>query len=388
MKRTVKLFICAFVFLALWITAKLLAKNEAAAEAMAGTASRWFITAVGAPVSVLPFSLFEFILYALIAAGIVLLVKILAAFIKRDWRRGLRLISEVMCGVFCILFVYSASAGFAYGRKDIDFMLPDFTSDEAEAVIDDAAAYYIDGLAALAAEMKRDGKGDSVSPYTFAQLNKKLKQEYRRLDGNPYFSRFTPRAKRPLASPLLAALDIGGFFFAPLGEANVGGITAAYDLPFTAAHEMAHAKGVMRESDANLTAYYILMTSQDPFLRYSGYMCGISYILDAVYYSSPERRDELRERIPPSVITEYQNARDLYARYNGFLSDVSDRFNDIYLKLNGQKDGTDSYYDFGSVDIIPVEPSNPDDPPPPPIRIPAYSQTQRVMAGIYLLMKQ
>lgn len=383
MKRTVKLLIAAAAFTALWITAKLLAGNEAVSEAVAGTASRGLITAVGAMTSVLPFSLFEFFFYAVIIGGVTVLVKIIKSFVKRDWRRGLRLISETLCAVFCVLFIYSVTASFAYGRKEIDFMLPEFTMDETLAY--DAAAYYTDGLAELANGMERDGKGNVISPYTFKELNAKLKEEYKRLDNNPYFSRFTPRAKKPLASPFLAALDIGGFFFAPIGEANVSGVAAAYDLPFTAAHEMAHAKGAMREFDANLTAYYILMTSDDPFLRYSGYMCGISYMLDAVYYSSPESRDELRAQIPPAVFTEYKNAHELYARYNSFVTDISDWFNDMYLKFNGQKDGTDSYLDFGDVEIIPVEPTEPNEEPPPPIRVPQYSQTQKVMAGIYLM---
>ena len=106
-KQTVRRSAAALIFAALYLTAKLLARNAAIAETMAGTLSRWIVTALGTVTSVLPFSLFELSFFALILIGIVLTVKIITEFIRKNWRLSLRLISGTLCAVFCVLFVYS-----------------------------------------------------------------------------------------------------------------------------------------------------------------------------------------------------------------------------------------------------------------------------------------
>jgi hypothetical protein len=63
-------------------------------------------------------------------------------------------------------------------------------------------------------------------------------------------------------------------------EAHVDFGLPAFALPFTAAHEKAHLAGFARERDANFVAWYALTHSNDPRLRYSGYVGVLNYFLN------------------------------------------------------------------------------------------------------------
>lgn len=109
------------------------------------------------------------------------------------------------------------------------------------------------------------------------------------------------------------------------------------------AHEISHSKGVNREDDANLVALYICLNSDDDFIRYSGYYNGILSFLDAYnttfrksYRDKYPLRDEIYREY--NVLYNFWNSHDLLAKIGNF-------YNNIFLKINGNKNGTDDYND-------------------------------------------
>jgi hypothetical protein len=333
------------------IALSLLKLSPAVCEWMSRHLSRYLVSGSVCQTDWLPFSLFEWLLVILVLAGSVLLIYGIVLLCKKRFFKLLKgLCALLAAGLFFANF-YMLTAGFAYNRAPLP--LPHSAVKYTGEQTQDIARYFIEDYIALGEKMTRDANGDVVSPYTHDELNQRLIEEYARLD-DPYFNGLTPRAKRVVNSWFMSDTGISGIAFAPTGEANVNAMTPASDLPHTMAHEMAHIKGVMRENEANLAGYYILLSSEDDYLRYCGYFSSIRTLWNAVYISNnanSERANALfRDERLARMDAERARANRFWAEYKGpigFLSDFWDSagtfFNDLYLKLNGQEDGVGSY---------------------------------------------
>jgi len=386
------IFIAAAV--AVLVTFSLLMLSEAVSEFLTRTLSRALVTAIGFLTSVFPFSVFELLFVLLILAIFAGIVWLIVSLVRRGRRRknpdnkstaratekplvraGLRLI-DVVIAVLCFVIAYQACVGFAYHRAPLE--IPAQVVDITDEFAFKATEYLIDDFITLANSLPRESDGRVKSPYTQAQLNAKIREEYKRLDTEGrYLNPYTVRYKKVLLSPVMAELNIAGFYFGPLGEANVSRIALPFETPFSAAHELAHSKGVMREDEAELTAMYLLLTSDDEFLRYSAYMNKVGAILNPVRNIDKEFHKELWGRIPQAVWKEFDLVEENYAKYKHF-QDFGRMLNDFYLKLNGQDDGTASYNDYGT-----LTPSTPANPSEPVKYVYSYSVTEKVLLSIY-----
>ncbi|MCH5163398.1 MAG: DUF3810 domain-containing protein [Clostridiales bacterium] len=325
----------------------LMRTNSAIAEWMASNYSRAWISVFSRITSIFPFSLYETLLYVGIIGAIALIVIAIVFFCKKKPLRAVTYLLIILLVGLSIGNVYTVSAGFAYFRGEPDIPLHQtsfFTDDNIDEVIV-AAKFMMDDYNRLASAMDRDEDGRTISPYTHAQLGDKLKEEYKRLNSQ-YFSSFTPRAKTITSKKIMSHMHITGVFFAPFGEANVNPLTPSMDIPVTMAHELAHSKGAMRESDANLVAYWLTITSDDEYLRYCGYSSCFSrllfVLLDYDMNNDTKLYAELYSALDPKIKQEMRLNNEFWSSYD-LLDKITDAFNDFYLKLQGQKDGTGSY---------------------------------------------
>ena len=46
---------------------------------------------------------------------------------------------------------------------------------------------------------------------------------------------------------------------------------------------MAHQRGIAREDEANFIAFLVCMASDDPYIRYSGYLEVYEYVASSLY---------------------------------------------------------------------------------------------------------
>ncbi len=311
-------------------------------EWMAANISRGWISVFSVITGILPFSVYELLLYLFVLGGLTTIVTAIVCFCKKKALKAatyLLLLAIVGVG---ISNVYTISAGFAYyrGEPDLPKIDAERLSEYAAAELISLAQYMIDDFNSLADEMEWDEDGRVVSPYSFGELARKIRSEYERLDSD-YYSSFTPLVKPITSKRIMSNMHLSGVFFAPLGEANVNPLTPACDLPVTMAHELAHAKGAMRESDANLTAYWLTVTSDNPYIRYSGYMNTYGVILSIASFFDFEAYNGLRQKLDPRIYKDRKLSAEFWAKYTLF-DDIAQKFNDFYLKLSGQN-GTNSY---------------------------------------------
>ncbi len=318
--------------------------NLAISEFMTRTVGRGWIYFISCLTDLIPISVFELLVGIFILVIIYGLIKIIICFTKKRITHVLKIVSNF--GLFCltVAFLYVACTSFSYQRQPVEIVQyqQSLTGNDVSTITN----YYIAKLNSLSAEIDRDQDGNvnMAHYYTFRELSKQMVKEYERLDSS-YFSSKTPLAKPLITKHLFAEMQTTGITFSLTGEANVNPMIPDVDIPYTMAHELAHTKGVMREDDANLVALYICVTSEDPFIQYSGLFWAISRLLTATYYTNETSVYENAVRsVDAKVLKERQNYSDFWEKYH-LLDKIQDWWNDLYLKINGVKDGTASYID-------------------------------------------
>lgn len=144
------------------------------------------------------------------------------------------------------------------------------------------------------------------------------------------------------ASEVLTRLGISGIYFPFTAEPNYNAEIPDFQLPFSIAHEMAHQRGVARESEANFVAYVVCINSRDPFVRYSGYRNGLG-VLSELYRVEPEKARELARQLSAGYREDSRRAELFWAKASGFAGVMSYRVNDLYLRANRVKAGVADY---------------------------------------------
>jgi hypothetical protein len=143
-------------------------------------------------------------------------------------------------------------------------------------------------------------------------------------------------------SSLLTRFGISGVYFPFTAEPNYNDEMPDFQLPFTIAHEMAHQRGVARESEANFVAFLVCVNSPDPFVRYSGYRNGLG-VVSELFRLKPERARELVRQLGPGYREDSQRATLFWAKAGGLFGHIGLRLNDLYLRANLVKSGTADY---------------------------------------------
>ena len=80
----------------------------------------------------------------------------------------------------------------------------------------------------------------------------------------------------------MSYLGIGGIFIPFTCEANVNATLPDWEIPFTAAHELAHQRGFAREEEANYVGYLACRAHPDRDFQYSGTFRAALYALSAL----------------------------------------------------------------------------------------------------------
>ena len=334
----------------------------------------------------LPFSVLELLIVSGIILGIYLFVRMFVNLCKARFRRICVGLLWILAGGAYLINLYIMSMGFGYYRAEMPIPQAgeDYTVEQATAVIE----YFLEDYNNLSNSLKRDKNGCVICPYSFSELSRVMKKEYSRLD-DKYFSSYTPNAKPIVNSWFLSDMLITGITFLPMGEAGVNTVAPPTSVTATMAHELAHTKGIQREGDANLLARYILLSSDDDYLRYCGYYSSFDNLLSVLYLAGDyDTYNKLGSSISQLVYKERRYARDYWNSQPDFIGKLAEFFNNLYLKSNGASNGTGSYDDGNKSDvIIPTDPSTGEPERDPEtgdiIRIIQYSQVQMMYFWIY-----
>ena len=315
--------------------------------AFADVFNRYISSAVRATTATLtgwiPFSLAETLL--LFLPVIVVALVAYAVHCRCDtWRTVFVYVGEI-CAIIAFLFsLFIWSFGMAYQGSGLEDKLALDRQDVTVEELEGTARLLKDQLDLLVDEVDFRESDFSVMPYSLAELNDKLLEAYRKVDdGMPFLQTLDSRLKPVINSELMSHAHITGIYTYFTGEANLNMVFPDYTLPFTAAHELAHQRGIAREDEANFIAFLVCIASDDPYIQYSGYLNMFEYVGSALNGADSSRYQAIFGELDRRIYYEEVSYSEFYAKYrHSKVSAVSNVVNDTYLKLQGTP-GAQSY---------------------------------------------
>ncbi len=292
----------------------------------------------------LPFSLGE-LLILLLPLLLVSLIVIAYRFYSDTWRDSFIYMGMIFSGicVILILFVWNFAAGYYAPALDqkLDLDRTEVSADE----LGDTAAWLADEVTALHEEITFLKSGESLMPYSYSEMNQKLMEAYdRACEKYDFIDSFASTLKPVMLSHPMSYTHITGVYTFFTGEANLNVNFPDYTVPYTAAHELAHQRGIAREDEANFVAFLVCMESDDPYIRYSAYLNVYEYVVSSLAGTDPDRYREIRNTLPYEVLAEQAAYSAFFEQYReNIAANVTQATNDTYLKAQGAKEGTRSY---------------------------------------------
>lgn len=292
----------------------------------------------------IPFSLAEMMI-VLIPLIVVIVVAVGIKKYSSSWRN---------VGVFCVIMLSIASYIFttftfgfvpAYHGSTLDQKMGLEKQEVTKQELRDTAKILAEKLNEESQNVIYTSDGSSVMPYGYGDLNDKLMDAYEKAcEKYDFISPLHSNIKEVMLSKPMTYTHISGVYTFFTGEANLNTNFSDYVLPYTAAHEFAHQRGIAREDEANFVAFLVCMESDDPYIRYSAYLNVYDYVIDALYSIDKSGAKKITKTLSSKVLSD----RDAYAVFfeeyqDSVASEVSGAINDAYLNINGVKEGSDSY---------------------------------------------
>lgn len=314
------------------------------ADGFNGTVGALFRTVLAHMTSFLPFSLAEFCLY--LVPFVIALIAV-AAYRRHSGscREFLRYFACVL-SFFSILFsLFAFSFGTGYHTTPLPEKMGFETGGVSVEELAKTTELLIEKTNWAADGVSFGEDGFTVMPYSLSEMNAKLLVAFDTVSGEyPFLQRMNSRVKPVLASKLMSYTHITGVYSYYTGEANINTYFPDYTIPFTAAHEMAHQRGIAREEEANFVAFLVTAASDDPYLQYCAWRNLFEYVAGALMSADAEVYKALYTTLDARVVAELRAYRAFFEPFSGSAaSAVSDKLNDTYLKFHGNEAGSASY---------------------------------------------
>jgi len=142
---------------------------------------------------------------------------------------------------------------------------------------------------------------------------------------------------------LLMRLGASGIYLPWVGEGHVDGAQTAAQMPFTLAHEMAHAYGFGDEGSCNFWGYIACISSDNPTIRYAGALAYWRYIAAEYKFFKPEEYEAFRaENLSIGMKNDLELIYQNHEKYPNIIPYQNAAY-DTYLKFQGVEEGIESY---------------------------------------------
>ncbi len=296
--------------------------------------------------NILPFSLAE--------ACLLLIPLFLFLIIRYVWKYRCNTRRSTVVTLICILsvasmflssFVITFSAG--YRGKELDEKLGLKAEEIDKNDLYNSADYIIKKINELTPSISYDSDGFSIMPYTLSEMNDKLIDAYDRFsEKHDFVNNFYSKLKPVMLSEAMSYAHITGIYTFFTGESNLNIGFPDYTIPYTAAHELAHQRGIAREDEANMMAFLVSLESEDVYIQYCAYVNMYEYLTNALYKADKDLYRKVDAKLDQKVYDEQVAYSKFFKKYSqSVTSQVSGAVNDVYL----QSQGTDGRKSYGMV---------------------------------------
>jgi len=300
-----------------------------------------------------PFSVAEWLVYALLIFVIVsLIVTLLRALLRRiPWVRFFHFLLTLFLAAAIAFNAFYLLWGFNYIRPALAARLELDVHERSEEELEALCGALAQKAAKLRAQVPEDARGVFTLTGGPAPYFEKVPAAYTALaESLPQFSGYAARPKCVINSRGLSWAGISGIFIPFTAESNVNVDQPALLIPSAGAHESAHGLGIAREDEANFAAYLACSASDDPSIAYSGVMLALIYSGNALYEADLGAYAALFQTYSAGMLRDLEDYDDYWTSYNGPMQRAVNDVNDKYLKYNQQESGVKSYGEM--VDLL------------------------------------
>ena len=188
--------------------------------------------------------------------------------------------------------------------------------------------------------------GDEDSTLENLEFDKEEIMSELKLDNIKKFDKIstTKFAKKSIIPKIFLYQGVSGYINPFTLEAIVVEEIPSIDFSITVLHEQAHQLGYAAEEDANFLAFISSINNQDPLIKYSGYVFGLSYLLNEIQINHNDDLSSFTDKINSGIIEDINSRRKFWQKYsNNIINSLQNVLYDFYLKSNNQKAGIASY---------------------------------------------
>lgn len=294
-------------------------------------------------VSLIPFSLYEVILYSFLCYVAFNIVKNIILLFKRKIRvrdAALKSISSLLLYISVFAFLNMATQGVNCFKSSFAKVTGLERKEVTKENLKELCIYLKDNLNDLDNKIQKDDNGLFVLESNYKYIGKEnminLSEQYDCLKG------FYPNPKSYVFSSLMSYQLLQGESTFTI-EANFNSDMTKHNVPSTICHELSHIRGFNNEDEANYISFLACINSKDYSYRYSGYIMAYVYCMNDLYYADKDAFIEISKDTCDGVKKQLIEDDKFWSPYRGIVSNVYNFVYDKLLKMVGQKNGIHSY---------------------------------------------
>lgn len=193
----------------------------------------------------------------------------------------------------------------------------------------------------------RDAGVHSHPRASIGEIDRSIEEGYARaarlLGLDDSFAQSRGPIKEVYAARLMSRLGIAGFYSPWTGEANYNSETPPFQQMMTIAHEKAHQRCVTSEDEANFLGFLACVLSDDPYVRYSGYLFAQWQLMRELKRVDPDAARRIAALRCKGVQRDVYYSHAYWSVFQGPVQKVSLAVNNAFLKANRVNGGLLSY---------------------------------------------
>ena len=303
--------------------------------------NKFLIKILSKVTGVFPFSLAEFLVGILSITLIILIIKLLRNFNKKELPNSILNITSYLSLLY---FLFMVMWGFNYYRLPLSNIINLPVEKSSKEDLYNLCLSLVERANALREELDEDSNGVMKLQLSSKEVFKEGKISYENLSENiKELDGEYGLAKGIILSKPMTYTGITGIYMPYTGEANVNVNITDMMLPSTVLHEMAHQRGFAREDEANYIAYVGGVNHPRKEFQYSGIMLGLIHSVNALGDKDMEAYKNIKSKYSQKVGRDLNYQSEFWSKYEGSVEEYASKVNSNYLKSNGQGDGVESY---------------------------------------------
>lgn len=265
---------------------------------------------------------------------------------KKPWRcKLMKALFSLLAFAGGTVFLFQILWGFNYGREPLEKTLEVTPRPLTLSELKEELALATTDVLAIRSQLADAGEGVvpvSLLPEDLENVLRKnlvaLLQHY----GYPTPGKVRGRLLYPRG--LLLRISTAGVYIPFTGEGHIDPGLHPLQLPFVMTHEMSHAYGFGDEGTCNFLAYLACSQSDDPFIKYVGYLYYWRYVAaDYRDFVPEEEYKSFRETLPSGLKEDLEAIRRQMEKYPDIFPHFRDIAYNAYLQAQGIQEGMKNY---------------------------------------------